>query len=178
MVAGPPCSGKSTLARTLSQLLNAPHLEMDAFRQRLLPHSDQRVEHRDLAYRAMHYAAELLAPWCPTLILDATYTAAACRAELVQVVDRVGGQLFVIERGIDAVSAQQRFAMRHLHAAVDLTAERVVQLVEGYPYSDAAFAVADDSRVTLVDSQGRLVIPALSAAAGAEWCRRGQPRES
>ena len=178
MVAGPPCSGKSTLARTLSQLLTAPHLEMDAVRQRLLPHSDQRVEHRDLAYRAMHCAAELLAPWCTTLVLDATYTAAVCRAEVVQVADRVGGQLFVIERRIDAVTAQQRFAMRHMHAAVDLTAERVVQLVETYPYSDAAVAVADDSRATLVDSQGRLVMPALSAAARAEWCRRGLPRES
>ena len=42
---------------------------MDQFRARILPLSDQRVDDRDVAYEAMHFAAESFARWCQTAIL-------------------------------------------------------------------------------------------------------------
>lgn len=179
VVAGPPCSGKSTLAARLSQLLSAPHLSMDEFRQRMLPQSDQRVEHRDIAYRAMHLAAELMAPWCPVVVVDATYTARTCRADLLQVVERVSGHLFVVECHVDPATAEQRLATRHMHPAVDLTPARVVALAQDYPYSDAVVAVSDDgARTRLIHSLTRSVTEPLSAAGRVEWCLRGQLREA
>ena len=178
-VAGPPCSGKSTIARTLSATLPAPHLEMDRFRERVLPHGDQRVEDRDVAYKAMHFAAELLAPWCRTIVLDATYTAAICRRWLVDIVDQTGGALVVIECRVSVASAVERWARRAGHPAVDLTAERVAMLVRDYPYFPATCRVDVESReLDFVALTQRAAGEPLTAAACASWCHHGHPRES
>jgi predicted kinase len=178
-VAGPPCSGKSTIARRLSAALSAPHLEMDRFRERVLPHGDQRVEDRDVAYKAMHFAAELLAPWCRTIVLDATYTAAICRHWLVDVVDQSGGTLVVIECRVSVVSAVERWTRRAAHPALDLTAERVAMLARDYPYSPATCHVDVGSlELDLVALTQRAAGEPLTAAACADWCHQGNPRES
>jgi predicted kinase len=178
VVAGPPCAGKSTVARQLARRLSAPHLEMDQFRRRLLPGSDQRVEHRDIAYRAMHLAAELLASHCETIVLDATYTAEPCRTELLRVVDRVRGSISVVECRVGARVAAERFLRRGPHPARDLTAERVTTLASTYPYcslcravdgelnEDGVGWVVHDILEKPLDRAGRLV-----------WASNGRPRE-
>ncbi len=179
VVAGPPCSGKSTVARRLSVELGSPHLEMDAFRRRVLPQSDQRVEHRDIAYRAMHAAAELLAPWCATLVLDATYTAAVCRQDLLGTIERTGGDLVVVECKVDPMIAVQRFESRDAHPAVDLTADRVTALARGYPYFPGAYILQGDPSPTThvchlaLEGSTR----PMSRVDRTRWCRYGQPRE-
>jgi predicted kinase len=176
--AGPPCAGKSAVARFLSQSLDAPHLEMDQFRRRVLPGSDQRVEHRDIAYRAMHLTAELMVPRCGTVIVDATYTARECRLDLACMVDRVGASLLVVECHVEASAAVARFLRRNEHPAVDLTVGRVAALAADYPYFDRAYALngRDEERVDLAESlrarrpieMGPSQIPA--------WCEAGRPR--
>lgn len=178
VVAGPPCAGKSFVARHVSNELAAPHLEMDRFRRRVLPLSDLRVEHRDIAYRAMHVAAELMAPLCPVLILDATYTAAVCRRDLMQVVERVKGGLYVIECHVDATVAVERFVRRGDHPAVDLTPQRVAMLADGYRYCAGAFAVGGRSQGADLSSVVQYVrgLP-LDRARRIRWERRGGARE-
>jgi len=180
VVSGPPCAGKSTVARQLSQALGAPHLEMDQIRRRTLPASDQRVEDRDVAYRAMHVAAELMAPWCGTVILDATYSAALCRADLSAAIERTGGALFVIECHVSAPLAVERFRRRGTHPAVDLTPARVAALANRYRHFTEACAVhLNDARrpPSPADVRRYLAGPPLDAAGRARWCRRGTARE-
>lgn len=156
----------------------APHLEMDQFRARILPLSDQRVDDRDVAYEAMHFAAESLAGWCQTAILDATYTATPCRAGLVDVVERTGGALFVIECYVSAAAAAERFSSRDSHPAVDLTESRVRTLAEDYPYFAPACRIRTDSDTP---EYGRILEllagPALDREARDAWTRAGRPRE-
>jgi predicted kinase len=180
VVAGPPCSGKSVLAGVLAARLQLVHLEMDRFRTRVLPGSDQRVEHRDIAYRAMHYAAELLAAECArAVVLDATYTAAECRQGMIDIVERIGGPLFLIECHVEPHVAVERFAQRHHHPAVDLTPSRVDHLAREYPYSPQAWPALSSGHddLALAEILEHLERRALSSAARLDWCRRGQPRE-
>jgi len=73
VIAGPPCAGKTSVARALSQRLGIPHLSMDATRQRLLPGAPHTRADREVAYRAMAMAAELLHRAGARAILDAPY---------------------------------------------------------------------------------------------------------
>ena len=156
----------------------APHLEMDQFRARILPLSNQGVDDRDVAYEAMHFAAESFAGWCETAILDATYTATPCRAGLVDVVERTGGALFVIECYVSAAAAAERFSSRDSHPAVDLTESRVRTLAEDYPYFAPACRIRTDSDTP---EYGRILEvlagPALDREARDAWTRAGRPRE-
>jgi uncharacterized protein len=181
VIAGPPCSGKSTVAHHLAQALGAPHLEVDAFRQRLLPDSDQRLEHRDIAYRAMHLAAELLGRWCSTTVLDATYATEPCRVAVADLVERTGDTLTLVECHVDPEVAVGRLAARGSHPAVDLTPERVAVLAATYPYSDEAYAI-DTSRMPDAFEAARHALTCLDSARPAfdlwAWCRKGLPRVS
>lgn len=178
VVAGPPCAGKSSLARRLSSVLDAPHLQMDQFRLRAIPDSDLRVEHRDIAYRAMHLAAELMAARCGALVLDATYTARRCRADLAGVVRRAGASLFVVECHAAAATAVERFLRRGAHPAADLTGARVAALAAAYPYYDGAYGLTwgrnvDRELASVVRHvQGAPMTPRQIDG----WRRRGQPR--
>jgi predicted kinase len=178
VVSGPPCAGKSTIAGRLSAALGAPHLQMDWFREQILPDSDQRVEHRDIAYRAMHVAAEVVVNCTAMVIVDATYTAAPCRRDLVRRIERSSGDLAIVECHVDAAVARQRLAGRGAHPAVDLTPERASRLAAGYRYFDGAYAVwpgrGDESLEGLLEYVRRHEPDAREREA---WCRAGQPRE-
>lgn len=72
-IAGPPCAGKSTIAAEAARRLGVPHLSMDATRQRILPGAAHTRADRQVAYRAMLMAAELLNRVGSSVILDAPY---------------------------------------------------------------------------------------------------------
>lgn len=130
--AGPPCSGKSTLAGELARRRNLPHLSMDSTRQRILPNAAHTRADREAAYRAMHFAAELLLHAGASVILDAPYGHPEDRAEIA----RIGGaQLKRIECRISPETAVQRFRARGLDPVrLDLTEGLVAQMVRDYPY--------------------------------------------
>jgi hypothetical protein len=159
--------------------VGAPHLEVDYVRTRILPVSDQRVEDRDVAYNAMHLAAELMAPWSHTVILDATYTAAVCRTALVEVAERSAAELFVIECRISAAAAAERFLQRRPHPAIDLTIERVKSLAAGYPYGSDVPGVATYSEAIDLSHLACFVSgPPLDRAARLAWSHVGSAARS
>lgn len=82
VIAGPPCSGKSTIAAGAARRLGIPHLSMDATRQRILPGAAHTRADRQAAYRAMLMAAELLHAAGAAVILDAPYGHEGDRREL------------------------------------------------------------------------------------------------
>jgi predicted kinase len=130
--AGPPCSGKSTLAAALARRLGIPHLSMDATRQRILPGAAHTRADREVAYRAMHFAAELLLAAGASAILDAPYGHREDREELARI---GGGQLKRIECRVAPETAVRRFRERGRDAIrLDLTEELVAEMVREYVY--------------------------------------------
>jgi predicted kinase len=109
VIAGPPCSGKSTLAAELARRLGIAHLSMDATRQRILPGAAHTHADREAAYRAMHFAAELLLGACASAILDAPYRHREEREEVARI---GGGQLKRIECRVTPETAARRFRER------------------------------------------------------------------
>ncbi len=131
--AGPPCAGKSTLAEELARRRHLPHLSMDATRERILPTARHTRNDREVAYRAMHFAAELLLGAGVTAILDAPYGHPEDRAELARI---AGAQLKLIECRVSPETALARFRQRGPDAVrKDLTEELVQRLVREYPYA-------------------------------------------
>jgi predicted kinase len=132
--SGPACSGKSTLAAQLSVELAIPHLAMDQTRARLMPGSPHTRQDRAVAYRAMHWAAELLAGGGLDVILDAPYGHPEDRRELEQIAARAGAPLFLIECRVPPQVALARFRQRERGPRMDLTEERVDELVRAFRY--------------------------------------------
>ena len=132
--SGPACSGKSTLAARLAEELTIPHLAMDQTRARLMPGSPHTREDRAVAYRAMHWAAELLAGGGLSVILDAPYGHPEDRRELGQIAARAGAALFLIECRVSPEVALARFRQRQRGPRRDLTEERVDELVREFRY--------------------------------------------
>jgi predicted kinase len=178
-IAGPPCSGKSTLAGCLASTLGAVRLEMDRFRLRLLPDSRHSVEDRDIAYRAMHLTTEIVARQSAHVVVDATYTAASCRAGLIEAVERVNAVMFLIECHVDAALAVRRFRQRGPHAAADLTESRVAALAAEYPYFALAYPVvwSPDRDLDVGQVVRRLGQRPLDRAARERWSASGLTRE-
>ena len=139
---GPPCSGKSTLAAEVARRLGAPHLSMDATRQRLLPDAAHTRADREVAYRAMEWAAEML----PVAVLDAPYGHDEDYTGLV----RLGA--VVIECHVSPETAVRRFRERGPDAVrLDLTEDEVRRQVAEYRYRGGAL-VLDTEKVTVEDA--------------------------
>jgi len=135
--SGPPCSWKSTLAAQLARKSGFPHLEMDRTRRRLLPHSAHTRTDRQVAYRAMLLAAELVLERGLDVILDAPYGHAEDRRELNETAQHSAARLFLIECSVSPEIAVERFRRRGPDAVRrDLTEGRVRELVRGFQYQN------------------------------------------
>jgi predicted kinase len=139
-IAGPPCAGKSTIAAAVSGRLGIPHLSMDGTRQRLLPGAAHTRADREVAYRAMQMAAELLHGAGAALVLDAPYGHAEDRDALapldpVWVACRVSPEVAV-----------QRLAQRGFDPErPDLTPEIVREAAANYRYASGALVLDTES---------------------------------
>src|SRR5262249_12838769 len=112
------------------------HLDVDRIRKCILPQSDQRQEHRDIAYRAMHFAAEALLRAGKDVLVTATYVRELPRRELASLVQAVRCRAFLVQFKASSQQLISRFANRTTdHAASDLTIERVVELANSFSYS-------------------------------------------
>jgi len=60
---------------------------------------------------------------------------------LVSAVNRVEGSLYLAEFHVDRESALSRFESRQNHPAIDLTEDRVADLVAAYPYSNTGLLI-------------------------------------
>jgi len=141
--AGPACSGKSTLAAEIAHRRGWPHLSMDATRQRLMPDAKHTRADREVAYRAMLFAAELLLGAGSGAVLDAPFGHAEDRAEL----DRIAhGRWKLIECRVSEDAAVERLRSRGIPdpSRPDLTEERVRRLNREYRYSGEGLLLDTD----------------------------------
>ncbi len=146
LFAGPPCAGKSTLAAALAARRSIPHLQMDATRARILPGAAHTRSDRQVAYRAMLLAAELLLRNGVSVILDAPYGHAADRAEVAAVSAATGAPLLLIECRISPETAVERLRERGPDSIrLDLTPERTEEMVRGYRYTGAGLVLDTDA---------------------------------
>jgi predicted kinase len=152
--AGPACSGKSTLAAEVARRRGWPHLSMDGTRQRLMPAAKHTRADREIAYRAMLFAAELLLDVGSGAVLDAPYGHVEDRAEL----DRVAhGRWRLIECHVSEQAAVERLRARGIPDPTrpDLTEERVLRLNREYRYTGEGLLL-DTDRLTVEECLARI----------------------
>ena len=147
--AGPPLSGKSTVAKAFAIKKHWAYIEVDSILSLLIPNSNRCLEHRELGYRAAHKLVGLLLEFGQNVIIDCTYSRLFYRQDLVTAVNQVKGSLYLVEFHVDRATALLRFKNRQGHPAVDLTENRVSDLVVAYPYSNAGLSI--DLSVTNVE---------------------------
>jgi predicted kinase len=162
--AGPPCSGKSTLAAELARLTGMPHLSMDATRERIMPDAAHTREDRRVAYRAMHLAAELLLRAGAGVILDAPYGHPEDREELAHInrtcLAGSPGAMMLVECRVSPETAVRRFRERGSDPVrKDLTEELVRRMVLEHSYTNAGLTV-DTEAMTIADCVAYLSVSA------------------
>jgi predicted kinase len=151
VIAGPPCSGKSTIAAAISRRLKVPHLSMDATRQRLLPGAAHTRADREVAYRAMQMAAELLHHAGASVILDAPYRHREDREALAHLAP------LWIECRVSPHTAVSRLEARGFDPErPDLTAEIVRESAAAYRY-DTGVLVLDTETLSIEKCVGAVM---------------------
>ena len=151
ILCGPPCTGKSAIGADLESRFGFVHLEVDAIRQRILPGSDQKIEDRDPAYRAMHLLAKHLLREGATVVVDATYNRELHRNELAAVLKAVATPAVLIQCRTPLEIVLARFKSRAPgHAALDLTEDVVRELWTNFAYSSDGITI-DTSQPCDVD---------------------------
>jgi predicted kinase len=146
VVAGPPCSGKSTHADALSRRLAVAALSMDKVRQRILPKAAHTRADRQAAYRAMHFAAELLLRHDASIILDAPYGHQEDRDELERIAAATHTQMRLIECRVSAETAVRRFHKRGPDPQrPDLTENNVAATAKNYVYANSGLTLEMDA---------------------------------
>ncbi|WP_158607534.1 AAA family ATPase [Flexivirga caeni] len=148
VLSGPPCSGKSEVARLLSSHWSTTGrhcIEVDAVFTMLLPGSDRNSADRMLAYDAAHAVARALLDRGHTPILECTYSRRTQRAALVQAIaDLPATPLWVVEFSVSPDEAVRRFRQSAAHRATDLTEHLVRERAATFPYTDRALRLRDD----------------------------------
>jgi len=144
VLAGPPCSGKSTAGVWLAKTLPGIHLHVDAILTAMKPGSDRCLEDRRLAYEVAARAIKPVLDRGLSAVLDCTYSRKEYRQ---QVVDHVPDDvpLVVIEFLVSLDVALARFENRQAHHAVDLTRGIVADKARTYPYGSGTVMVDSES---------------------------------
>jgi predicted kinase len=133
VLAGPPCSGKSTAGAWLAATLPGIHLHVDRVLTAIRPDSDRCLEDRRLAYEIAARAIRPVLDSCLTAVLDCTYSRKEYRQQVVANVP-ADVPLVVSEFRVSADVAIERFRNRPVHDAIDLTPSIVAAKVASYPY--------------------------------------------
>jgi predicted kinase len=109
---------------------------------------------RQVAYRAMLFAAELLVNAGAGAVLDAPYGHAEDRADLARV---AAGKLKLIECRVSPEAAVERLRARGIPdpSRPDLTEERVVRLNREYRYTEEGLLL-DTDKLTLEECLARI----------------------
>jgi predicted kinase len=139
--AGPPLSGKSTVAKALAAKKDWSHIEVDSVLSLLMPSSNRCLEHRKLGYRAAHKLAGVLLEFGRNVVIDCTYSRVFYRQDLVSAVNQADGSLYLAEFHVGREIALSRFENRRGHPAVDLTGDRVSDLAVAYPYANSGLSI-------------------------------------
>lgn len=135
---GPPCTGKSSVARALGHA----HLEMDAARVALLPDSAHTRADRAIAYRAVLWTAACLLRYTDIVICDGGFGHEDDRAACRRVAAERGATLcFVAFTGPLKVLLERNRKRREHHPGLDLSDARVTELVENYRWPDAGLVI-------------------------------------
>jgi len=137
VLTGPPCSGKSSAGRILTQLHSpepAIYVSVDALFDQLLPNSDRSPRDRLLAYDAAHALARSVFDYGRTPILECTYARRDQRASLANAFEDVA--LHLVEFVITADQALPRFRARDQET--DLDEQSLRAKVESFPYTSDA----------------------------------------
>lgn len=152
VLAGPPCSGKSSIAEAIQTRLDFHWLQLDRVLRRLMPDSLHNRIDRDIAYRAVHLCTEELLRGGRSVVLDATYSSSEQRREAESIAAELAIPLYLVECHISPDTAAARFKNRSAHLARDLTEALVRDVASRYCYSglglklDATRQFADSLR--------------------------------
>jgi len=174
--AGPPLSGKSTVAKAFAIKKHWTYMEVDSILSLLIPSSNRCLEHRKLGYRATHRLVGVLLEFGRNVIVDCTYSRIFYRQDLVSVVNRAKGSLYLAEFYVDRENALSRFESRRGHPAIDLTEDRVSDLVAAYPYSNTGLSI-DLSVINVEEAIDNIshFISASNPLDGRLWISSGIP---
>jgi predicted kinase len=120
---------------------------MDRTRALLIPDSPHDRRDRRIAYRAIHWAAELLLRCGQGVILDAPYGHEEERREVDEMAARIPARLRLIECSVSPETAVERFRMRGPDPIRrDLNEERVRELVRAYNYRRTGLLLDTDRK--------------------------------
>lgn len=179
VVSGPPCSGKSSLAAALSKELRFHWIEVDRVLSSLIPKSDRRKSHRDIAHRAAFLIAEKLLSLSRPVILDATYRTFAQRKSVETCALKAGAQLYLIQCQVSPQEAVDRYRRRSNHPAIDLNPARIRRLADRYPYSRNGLVLpAKSFPVESVRLAKRYVQLSRPVPVDGRWSRAARARKS
>ena len=135
---GPPCTGKTTIG----QALGYAHLEMDDARAAILPHAAHTRADRAIAYRAILWTAKHLLRYTDIVICDGGFGQPEDRDACRALARESGAALYLVEftAPLEILLERNRIRRAH-HPGLDLTDERVTEIVESYPWSRAGLVV-------------------------------------
>ena len=112
-----------------------------------MPDAAHTREDRRVAYRAMHFAAELLLASGTWVILDAPYGHAEDRAEVAAICASTGAPLLLIECRVSPETAVERLRRRGPDTIrLDLTPARAEEMVRGFRYTGAGLLLDTEAQ--------------------------------